>query len=182
MTGTPPLSAAQGLDGPIIGVLTSPGALFDAEALRLKSLGWTPQGIAGHFGVTERAVMEALKRALANVITLDSAEQRLIEYATLNMLEERFQRELVRHHARIDHGKIIYDRQGAEVEDVGVMMDLGKLIVKIGIERRKLLGTDAPARAEIFTIQSLEAEVAKLEALEAELASNDAPRAIESGS
>lgn len=136
----------------------------DNEAARLKALGWTPEDIAEHLNITPRAAINAIKRGLAVIYRLAGSEQRILELISYDELESACWRQLEEGSVLVQHGKVIRDDSGTPLPDKRFTLEVFDRILKIKGDRRKLMGLDAPVRAEVITIDSVSAEIEKLEA------------------
>lgn len=155
-----------------IGPVDGWGRNRDAEAARLKAMGWTLARIAAHLklwqgndpanGPDERRAAAAIKRAMARAVRFANDEQRALELQSYDELEAECWRVLQKNHIVFQNGKVVtYD--GEPIEDDRFILETIDRILKIKERRSRLLGLDAPTRAEITTIDSVEAEIAKLE-------------------
>lgn len=152
--------------------LPKPGETFskksrarDAEAARLKALGWPLEEIAEHLNLGGDPVRAAaaIRRALADVVRFAGDEMRLMELESLNQLEWVAWRTLQKRHVIVSNGRLVFDETGEAVEDDRYVLEAMDRILKCKERRAKMFGLDAPTRAEVLTIDSIEAEIAKLE-------------------
>lgn len=155
-----------------IGPVDKRGRARDAEAARLKAMGWSLQRIADYLhlyedndprnpGDPERAGA-AIKRAMARAVRFAADETRALELQSYDELEAECWRMLQNKHVMIQNGKVIF-LDGSPVDDDRFVLETIDRILKIKERRARLLGLDAPTRAEIVTIDSIESEIAKLE-------------------
>ena len=138
----------------------------DAEAMRLKALGWSLEEICERLelGPDTRRASAAVKRAMLTMARFAAEEHRLIELAGLDELEAIVWRELKSHHVLVSHGRVVRDDEtGEPLNDDRFVLEATDRILKIKERRAKMLGTDAPSRAEVFTVDSVDAEIARLE-------------------
>lgn len=138
----------------------------DAEAMRLRALGWSLKEICEklELGDDERRAAAAIKRAMANMARFANEEHRLLELQGLDDLENAAWHELRRMHIMVSNGRIIRDDDNQPLNDDRFALDVIDRILKIKERRAKLLGLDAPTRSEVISIDSVDNEIAKLEA------------------
>lgn len=137
----------------------------DAQAVRLKALGWSLEEIATHLGLNDdpARAAAAIRRGLANTVRVARDEQRLLELSSLDELERACWVELRAHHVLVSNGRIVRDDDDEPLEDDRFVLEVIDRILKIKEQRAKLIGLNAPARAEILTIDSVDAEIRRLE-------------------
>lgn len=142
------------------------GAARDAEAARLKALGWSLQEIAEHLdlGHDPARAGAAVRRALANTVRIAKDEQRLLELSGLDELERACWIELQARHILVSNGRIIRDDYEVPIEDDRFTLETIDRILRIKEARCKILGLNAPTRAEILTIDSVDSAIRDLEA------------------
>jgi hypothetical protein len=149
----------------------------DMEALRLRTTGWGMEDIAAHFGTTVHTVAIWLRRAVSVMARFAGNEQRLLELQKLDEAEAEVWKVLkMIHWAYTNRGDLIYDPNGEPMRDGRIVLEAIDRLMKIAERRARLMGLDAPMRAEILTIDSVDAEIARLET---ELALVKQPLAIQ---
>lgn len=142
----------------------------DAQAARLRGRGWTYQRIADELDVSRQTAYDAVQRALADTLTEPAAEARTLELERLDEMHAAVLAVLEREHVTVQQGKVVRRRVGVELDDNGepvldgegqpipvyedVLDDAPVLqavdrLLKIQERRAKLLGLDAPAKAEV---------------------------------
>jgi hypothetical protein len=141
------------------------GPQRDAQAVRLKALGWSLEEIGTHLGLNGDPVRAAaaIRRGLANTVRVARDEQRLIELTSLDELERACWVELRAHHVLVSNGRIVRDLEGEALEDDRFVLETIDRILRIKEQRNKLLGLNAPARHEVLTIDSVDSAIADLE-------------------
>lgn len=141
------------------------GPQRDAQAVRLKALGWSLEEIADYLGLNGDPTRAgaAIRRGLANTVRVARDEQRLLELSSLDELERACWMEMRARHVMISNGRVVRDDDGEPYEDDRFVLETIDRILKIKDQRAKLLGLNAPARAEVLTIDSVEAEIMRLE-------------------
>jgi DNA-binding transcriptional MerR regulator len=145
------------------------GRARDAEAARLKALGWSLAEIAEKLNLVgdepdhaEDRAAAAIKRAMASAVRFARDERRLLELEGLDELELRLWKLLDERQVLVQHGRII-EVDGVPLDDNRFALEVVDRIMKVKDQRCKLEGTYAPTRAEIVTFDSVEAEIARLE-------------------
>jgi hypothetical protein len=140
------------------------GAARDAEAARLRALGWSLTEIAERLDFYNPVQAGAsIRRALANTTRIARDEQRLLELQSLDECERALWVKIRAQHILVSNGHIIRGDDEQPIEDSRFLLEAIDRILRVKESRRKLLGLDAPARSEVLTIDSVEAEIAKLE-------------------
>lgn len=148
-----------------IGPVDKKGRARDAEAARLKAIGWTLQQIADELnlgGDPERAAA-AIKRAMTRAVRFATDEERALELQSYDELEAIAWRQLQANHVLVQNGRIIRADDGAPLEDNRFVLETIDRILKIKERRARLRGLDAPTRAEVINIDSVDAEIMRLE-------------------
>jgi hypothetical protein len=155
--------------------VTKKGRNRDAEAVRLKALGWSLDEICEHLelGVDTSRAAAAIKRGLANLHRFAVDEHRAMELQSYDELEAECWRQLRMLHVLVDRGTIVHDEHGEALHDDRFVLETVDRILKIKERRARILGLDAPTKAEVLNIDSIDAEIARLEQ---ELAENKAGR------
>lgn len=149
----------------------------DMEALRLRTTGWSMEAIADHMSFSSvNAVAQALRRAVSVMARFAGNEQRLLELQKLDEAEAEVWKVLkMVHWSYSSRGDIIYGPDGEPMKDGRIILEAVDRLMRIAERRAKLMGLDAPMRAEILTIDSIDEEISRLES---ELAVVKNPRAI----
>lgn len=141
----------------------------DAEAARLKALGWSLAEIAKHLHLDEpepengevRAAA-AIRRAMARAVRFAGDEERHLQLQSLDELELRLWTLLDNGMVLVSQGRIM-TMDGHPLDDKRFELEVVDRIVKVKDQRAKLLGTYAPTRVETLTIDSVEAEIERLQ-------------------
>lgn len=138
----------------------------DAECARLRSRSHTLAHIADAVGFkSQSSVKFAIERALVAAITEPAEELRRLELMKLDQLAVAAWAVLEARHYLVSQGRLIRIEDGASpLEDDGPVLNAIDRLLKISERRSKLLGLDAPIRAEVTTIDHLDAQIAALEA------------------
>lgn len=137
----------------------------DMEALRLRTTGWSLEAIAEHLGWSNSAsVATALRRAVSMMARFAGNEQRLLELQKLDEAEMEVWKVLkMTHWAYTNRGDLVFGPDGEPQKDGRIILEAVDRLLKIAERRAKLMGLDAPMRAEVLTIDSIDAEIARLE-------------------
>lgn len=156
------------------------GSERDLEALRLRATGWSLEDIASRLGWSRPAqAVSGIKRAISSLARFTGTEQRLVELEKLDQIEAELWKVMGRTHwAFTNRGDLVMTPDGEYMKDDRIILEAADRLMKVAERRAKLAGLDAPARAEIFTIDSVEAEIARVEA---ELKQIGQLKAIEGG-
>lgn len=148
-----------------------------ARAVELRRLGKTFLEIGDDLGVTASRAYRIYQAALAAIPAQHLDEHRAEELQRLDYLTGKAFEVLHRHHITVSNGRVVMveDADGAStpVEDDAPVLQAIDRVLKISERRSKLLGLDAPVRAEV-TIDSIDAQIAELTA---QLAAEDTPAA-----
>lgn len=159
------------LPGNVPGVPTRKGRARDAEAARLKALGWSLIDIAKRLGIGDESDHEraeiraaaAIKRSMATATRFARDEARFFELIALDELELRLWRLLDERQVLVQHGKVI-EVDGVPLDDNRFALEVMDRILKCRDQRCRVLGTFAPTRVEQISIDSVESEILRLEA------------------
>jgi hypothetical protein len=121
----------------------------DAEALRLRTLGFTYREIAGQLGVNVSTAQRRCKRALIAVPFEAVMEHRAVEISKLDKLEELGREILAGDHPRVtSNGQVVlYD--GTPLQDYKPVLKAIGVLLSISDRRCKLLGLDVPVKTAL---------------------------------
>ncbi|MFJ6143108.1 hypothetical protein ACIQH7_05885 [Streptomyces anulatus] len=156
-----PQARPHGGDGQFVRSLTT--AERDAEAARLRSLGWTYPRIAAELDFKHRAdAHNAVKRVLKETVREAGDDVRALELERLDAELSRLadvEREvwtvLKRKHVTVSNGQVIRIDGEPLLDDAPVLQAADRLVKiedarrKNGERRAKLLGLDAPTKQAI---------------------------------
>jgi DNA-binding transcriptional MerR regulator len=145
--------------------LSKKGHARDHEAARLKATGMPLDEICKVLGLGDdpRRAAAAIRRALADIARFAGDELRLMELHSLDELEWQAWQTLKKRHVIINGGRVMRDDDDEMMEDDRFVLEVCDRILKIKERRARLMGLDAPTRAEVVTLDSVEAEIARLE-------------------
>lgn len=123
----------------------------DAQACRLRVTGATYDQIADALGFHDRGgARRAVQRALTAVVREPAEELLSLELARLDELTRKLNDVLeARHYVVTPGGRIVAGPDGQPLVDHGAIVATALALLRVHGSRRKLLGTDAPARARI---------------------------------
>jgi hypothetical protein len=135
----------------------------EARALELRRDGRTHAEIAEILGVSRPIATRIITRAMDRIVREPASQVRLIELERLDQLQVEALGVLRRRHVVVQGGKIVWGEDDQPLLDDGpVLAAIGKLL-EIQARRARLLGLDAPTRAEVFTVDQVDAEIRRLE-------------------
>ncbi|KOG84471.1 hypothetical protein ACZ90_25050 [Streptomyces albus subsp. albus] len=138
----------------------------DAEAARLRSLGWSYPRIAAELGWKTRAdAHNAVKRVLKETVREAGDDVRTLELERLDRLEAAANEVLEREHVTVSNGRVVVLHETPLPDDGPVLAAIDRLL-KIQERRARLLGLDAPTKQAITITPE---RAAALEQLVAEL-------------
>jgi hypothetical protein len=145
--------------------VTKKGTARDAQAVRLYATGHALDEICDllKLGKDVRRAAAAIRRGLGSMARFATDEHREMELRSYDELEHVLWKQLRRHHPLVDRGAIVVGFNGEVLADDRFLLETIDRIMKVKERRAKLLGIDAPARAEVLTIDSVDAEIARLE-------------------
>ncbi|MCX4601202.1 hypothetical protein OG402_11955 [Streptomyces anulatus] len=142
-----PQARPHGGDGQFVRSLTT--AERDAEAARLRSLGWTYPRIAAELGFNHRAdAWNAVQRVLKDTVREAGEELRTLELERLDALYVAASEVLEREHVTVSNGRVV-DLHGSPLPDDGPVLAAIDRLLKIQERRARLLGLDAPTKQNI---------------------------------
>jgi len=148
-------------------IRTPDSAERDADACRLRNLAMPYDEIAAQMGYADRsAARKAVERAMLLTVQEPAAAQRTLQLGRLDLLFREAWAVLKAEHIAINNGRVIMNPANSNepLRDHAPVLAAIDRLLKIEERRAKLLGLDAPVRAELITIDAIEAEVARLAA------------------
>lgn len=144
----------------------------DHLAAQLRSTGKTLREVGENFGVTAEAARKMILRAIADIPRGDTEALLALELAKLDQVEDRYWEIVQSMHPYVSQsGRVVVldERDGTEtvlLDDSPVMMALAG-IVKVSAHRSRLLGLNAPVKAQVevfnFDPDAIEYQVRLLE-------------------
>lgn len=147
-----PNARPHGGNGEFLTSLTT--AQRDAEAFRLRSMGWTFQRIANELGMKSRqAAEQAVKRGLAKVRVPAVEEFRKSQQEALDRMKAEAFGIMQRQHVAHSQGRIVEQWDDATgkaipVLDDGPKLDAIKTLIQVFTREARLQGADSPVKVE----------------------------------
>lgn len=152
----------------------------DREAVRLKAMGWDPQDIAEHLGLTDartgdpdpRRAIAAIKRGTALLHQVAVDEKRLEQLQSYEMMKRHIWASIDKEHVLVQQGRVVF-HDGVPVEDKRFILEAFDRLNRIEESISKLLGTNAAQR---FSVEAdeLSTEISQLISL---INTDDSPTA-----
>lgn len=124
------------------------GAERDAEAARLRTRGLSYDAIGEQLGLDKGNAYRAVQRALQATVQEPAEELRQLELARLDDMWAAVLEVLEAKHFTVSQGRIVYYGDVPLADDAPVLAAVDRLL-RIQERRAKLLGLDAPAKAEV---------------------------------
>lgn len=158
------------------GVKTAEDAENDAQALRMRTAGFSYREIGAAVGCDGKTAHRRVQRALRAIPSAAAEEYRRISDERLDALVKIAYREATRDHLMVSHGQVVtvIDDEGKVVNviDHGPKLAAVRELRMLNESWRKLHGADAPTRQriEVITEDTVQAEIDRLTE---ELAAND---------
>lgn len=162
---TPGPGYTHGADGKFI--KTTDSAERDAEAARLRGLGWSYRRIAREMGYANASgPQKAVQRALAAIQQEAAEEVRALELARLDGLWEKAAEIFGKDSLLVQQGRVVrvpvdIDGTASPVVDEELKLKALDRLLRIQERRARLLGLDAPSRLSVEAEQ-LGAEILEL--------------------
>jgi hypothetical protein len=130
----------------------------DAEAMRLRTLGWTREQIAGHLHMAPATVTIAISRHVGRVLDEPARDIREQMLARLDAAVNAAMVVLTSVHYVFHQGDQLTmvdpeTNQPLPVKDHGPILAAAKVVADLDARRAKLLGIDAPERQEVSITQ-----------------------------
>lgn len=121
----------------------------DAEALRLRSKGWTYRRISEHLGYGgEGNVHRAIKVRTHEMMAPALDEYRQVMDSQLDELHAAALEVLEATHLKVNNGEVVY-ANGEPIKDDSPVLAAVTTILKVLDRRAKLWGLDAPVKSEV---------------------------------
>lgn len=141
-------------------------ATRDAEAARLRTRGLTYRQIADKLNMAGPGkAYEAVRRVLAETTQEAADDLRMVELERLDLMYQAALKVLETEHLTISHGRVIYrDDNGKPLADDGPVLVAIDRMLKIQERRAKLLGLDAPTKANVTVSDAITTEIEQLAA------------------
>ncbi|MEV4604818.1 helix-turn-helix domain-containing protein [Amycolatopsis sp. NPDC049253] len=120
-----------------------------AEAYRLKLRGLSDRAIGAQLGVSHTTVQNWTKQEADELVLPLAAELRKVQLERLGEMRQSALDVLERFHYTVSHGKVIKDETGLPLEDDAPRLQAIDRLLRIEERIAKLMGLDAPTRAEV---------------------------------
>lgn len=135
----------------------------DAQAARLRALRFTYEQIADQLGYADHTgAMKAAKRGRDRAVREPHQDMVLMDLAELDEMAREAWKVLRNTHYVVDRGDVVVLNDKPLLDDVPVLAAIAKLL-DIQVRRSKLVGLDAPTRANItHATADIDAAVAEL--------------------
>lgn len=134
------------------------GIRRDAECMRLRTLGWTREQIAGHLHMHLNTVTESISRHVGRVLDEPARDIREQMLARLDAAVNAAMVVLTSVHYVFHQGDQLTmvdpeTKAPLPVKDHGPILAAAKVVADLDARRAKLLGIDAPERQEVSITQ-----------------------------
>lgn len=162
-------------------IRTLESAERDARACEMKSRGASYQQISDSLGYGgRRNAYRAVQSALAEIPMESAEELRRIQLQQLDQLTVEALAVLEAGQPLVTQaGRIVVNDDGEPLPDLPARLQAISLLLRVHDRRARLMGLDAPVKAEVITLDYLNARLAELTA---ELAAEDEAAASSQGS
>lgn len=120
----------------------------DAEAARLRSRGWSYRRIAAELDLSVSNAHAAVQRALRAIVEEPAQDVRTLELERLDGMYDAVMKVLEAKHFTVSQGRLI-KIDDEPLEDDGPVLAAVDRLLRIQERRAKLLGLDAPTKAEV---------------------------------
>lgn len=134
-----------------------------AKAYRLKLRGLSDRAVAQQLGVSHTTVQNWTKQEAHEIVLPLAEELRKVQLERLGEMRQAALLVLERFHVTVSHGKVIKDDFGDALEDDAPKLQAIDRLLRIEERIAKLLGLDAPTRAEVEA--RVEPQPAELQAM-----------------
>jgi hypothetical protein len=137
----------------------------DADAARLRALRFTYQQIADQLGYADHTgAMKAAKRGRDRAVREPHEDMVLMDLAELDEMAREAWRVLRNTHYVVDRGDVVlHPETGLPLVDDGPILDAIRRLLDVQQRRAKLVGLDAPAKAQVtHATADVDAAVAEL--------------------
>jgi hypothetical protein len=149
-----------------------------AQIVQARMAGTTFEEIGRQHGISDTRAHQLYADAMRRTVKEPADQHRALELRRLDDLQLRLTEVLRREHVTISGGKVVVDADGRPYLDDGPVIAAVQALVRVQESRRRLLGLDEPARAdvtarihaELYSVDALDRE---LERVERELAEHD---------
>lgn len=130
----------------------------DAQAMRLRAAGWTVAAIAAEMGCEAATVSHRINRHVSSIVDEPAKAVREQMLARLDNAVNRTMQALNATHLKFHQGEPVYikgddGKTDVPVVDWGPVLAAADRVESLDARRAKLLGIDAPERAEVSITQ-----------------------------
>ncbi|MGW4129480.1 hypothetical protein [Amycolatopsis japonica] len=119
-----------------------------AAAYQLKLRGYSDRAAGAELGVSHTTIQNWTKQQADEIVLPLAAELRKVQLERLGEMRQAALEVLARLHYTVSHGKVV-TMAGEPLEDDGPKLQAIDRLLRIEERISKLMGTDAPTRAEI---------------------------------
>ncbi|PKV95908.1 Homeodomain-like domain-containing protein [Amycolatopsis echigonensis] len=146
-----------------------------AEAYRLKLRGLSDRAVGAQLGVSHTSVQNWIKQEADERVLPLADEYRKVQLERLGEMRQAALLVLERFHYTVSQGRVMNDLDGLPIEDDAPQLAAIDRLLRIEERIARLLGLDAPTRAEVEArVDSRPAELlAKVEAARAAVAAQE---------
>lgn len=120
-----------------------------AAAYRLKLRGLSDRAAGAELGVSHTTIQNWTRQEADEIVLPLAVELRKVQLERLGEMRQAALEVLERFHYTVSHGKVICDSDGVPLEDDGPRLQAVDRLLRIEERIAKLMGLDAPTRAEI---------------------------------
>lgn len=120
-----------------------------AEAYQLKLRGLSDRAVAERMGVSHTSIQNWTKQEADERVLPLADELRKVQLERLGEMRQAALEVLERFHYTVSHGKVICDQDGVPLEDDAPRLAAVDRLLRVEERIAKLMGLDAPTRAEI---------------------------------
>lgn len=118
----------------------------DARIWELRKQGFSLRAIGRDVGLSAERVRQLLERGYQQLVYPQVEQVRALELERLDEMLRRAWAILDASHATVSHGRLVTDDEGNTVPDTGPVLAAIDRVLRIGAQRAKLLGLEAPTR------------------------------------
>jgi hypothetical protein len=144
---------------------TAEVAARDAEILRARSeLHLSYRQLAERFQMSKSGVEAAIQRGLRAIVAEPAADVRAMELERLDQLARAALGVLGTNHPTVSQGRLVRGEDGRPIADPMPRLHAIDRLLRISDRRAKLLGLDAPVKADLRVTDGVDAQLEQLAA------------------